>query len=410
MRPATLWFDQATKDGATVSTVTLEDLAGAEPRLSFSYAALDTPGLPAPAVLDSVAAAALLHVQSLGQDLAVRGPMTRLGLFNLGELAAARRGTSPDRYPRVAALRPDSIVDEVAPPLEPDAASLSFSGGLDSTFTAARLGRGLGAPGAPRLGQLVIVQGFDSRLDCPDGLASMVARVEPLARDAGVPLSVVRTDAWSVGGALWPHTATPLMGAALSMFAHRYGVGIIGGGIPYGAGKVGLGHPAILDQFCGGAAFRMTTDGAGWSRAQKLRFLLDYPETLKHLRVCLRGFSADGDPGRNCGECGKCLDLWMTFRMIGVADPPCFDAPVNPALIETLVVPSVYEARDLGCAHDDAVEIGVRESWFELLSRRLAYVPPSPNLVREAGLRLRAAMPGSVRGAIRRLLPVHLRP
>ena len=304
MRAATLWFDHRTEAGGSVSTVTLENLAGPfGPRAQFSYTALDEAALPAPAVLDSMVGAALLHVQSQGQDLVVRGPMSRLGLYNLGQLAEARRGTSPERYPLAATITPDSVIDDIPAASEPDAASLSFSGGLDSTFSALRLGHRKAGPGAPRLGQLVIVQGLDSRLDQPDGLARMVARVAPLARDAGVALSVVRTDVWPLGAALWPQTATPLMAPALAMFAHRYPTGIIGGGIPYGAGRVGLGHPAILDQFCSGAAFRMTTDGAGVTRAQKLRFLLDYPETLRHLRVCLGGFSADGDPGSNCGRC-----------------------------------------------------------------------------------------------------------
>lgn len=412
MPPATLWFDHRAEDGASVSTVTLEGLAGPlGPRARFSYSALDEAGLPPPAVLDTLAAAALLHVQSQGQDLAVRGPMSRLGLYNLGQLAEARRGTSPERYPVATAIRPDSILDAVPAALEPDAASLSFSGGLDSTFSALRLGHGRAGPGAPRLGQLVIVQGLDSRLDQPEGLARMVARVAPLARDAGVALRVVRTDVWPLGSRLWPQTATPFMAPALAMFAHRFPTGIIGGGIPYGAGRVGLGHPAILDQFCGGAAFRMTTDGAGVTRAQKLRVLLDYPDTLRHLRVCLGGFSADGDAGSNCGRCNKCLDLWMTFRIIGVTDPPCFDRPVDPGLIATMAAPSVFEARDLGCIHDDALREGATDgAWFRAFSRRLAQVPPSPDLLRAAGVGLRAWLPGPVRSAIRRRLPEALRP
>lgn len=411
MPPAVLWFDHRTEGGASVSTVTLEGLAGPlGPRARFSYSALDEAGLPTAAVLDSMVAAALLPVQGVGQDLVVRGPMSRLGLYNLGQLAEARHGTSPERYPRAIAITPDSIVETVPTAEEPDAASLSFSGGLDSTYTAITLGQRGGEPGVPRLGQLVIVQGFDSRLDQPEGLARMVARVTPLARDAGVALRVVRTDVWPLGSRLWPQTATPFMVPALAMFAHRYPTGIIGGGIPYGAGRVGLGHPAVLDQFCSGAAFRMMTHGAGLPRSEKLRALLDHPEVLRHLRVCVSGFEASGDPSRNCGTCGKCLDLWMTFQMLGIADPPCFDAPVEPWRIATIHAPHVFEARDLGCVHEDALRTGASGPWVALLARRLAYVPPTTNLLRAAGLWLRERLPRPVRAAIRRRLPAELKP
>ncbi|MCU0987331.1 MAG: hypothetical protein MUC89_20720 [Acetobacteraceae bacterium] len=411
MTHATLWFDQAVEGGATVWRVTLEGAAGPlGPRASFSYAALDEASIPSPPVLDSLAGAALLYLQSHGQDLAVRGPMSRLALYNLGQLAEARRCTSSALYPRAAAIRPDSIRDEVPPAREPDAASLSFSGGLDSTFTAMRLGRGRAGPGAPRLGQLVITQGFDTRLDRPHEIARMVERVRPLARDAGVPLRVVRTDAWSIGGALWPQTATPLMAASLAMFAHIFPTGIIGGGLPYGTGRVGLGHPALFDQFSTGAAFRMMTDATGWTRSQKLRWLLDYPETLPNLRVCVSGFEAGGDSSSNCGRCSKCLDLWMTYRMVGVSNPPGFDREVEPALIRTLHADDVYDARGIGTLHEDAVATGAKGAWVDDLSWRLAQVPPSLSIPRVIGRAVRRFAPPSVRAAIRRRLPLALRP
>jgi hypothetical protein len=411
MTHATLWFDDAVEEGATVWRGTLEGLAGPGPsRLAFSYAALDDATIPPPAVLDSLAGAALLHVQARGQDLAVRGPMSRLALYNLGQLAEARRCTSPHLYPRATALRPDALRDDVPQAREPEAASLSFSGGLDSTFTAMRLGLGRAGPAAHRLGQLVITQGFDTRLDRSHEIARMVERARPLADAAGAPLAVVRTDAWSIGGALWPQTATPLMAASLAMFAHRFPTGIIGGGLPYGIGRVGLGHPALFDQFCTGAAFRMTTDATGWTRARKLRWLLDFPQTLPWLRVCVSGFEAGGDSSSNCGRCAKCLDLWMVYRMLGVDDPPGFDRPVDPALIRAIHADDVFDARGFGMLYEDVVATGARGAWVDDFTWRLAQVPPTVSIPRVIGRAVRRFAPPSVRAAIRRRLPLALRP
>jgi hypothetical protein len=411
MTHATLWCDETVEDGATVWRGTLEGLGGpGAARLSFHDAALDDATLPTPAVLDQVAGAALLHVQARGQDLAVRGPMSRLGIYNLGRLAEARRCTSPHLYPRAIAVRPDTLRDEMPAAREPDAASLSFSGGLDSTFSAMRLGHRRAGAGAPRLGQLVITQGLDTRLDRPQEIARMVERARPLADAAGAPLAEVRTDAWSIAGAIWPQTATPVMAAALAMFAHRFPTGLIGGGLPYGTGRVGLGHPALFDQFSTGASFRMTTDATGWTRARKLGWLFDYPETLPWLRVCVSGFEASGDSSSNCGRCAKCLDLWMVYRMLGVDDPPGFDRPVDPAMIRTLHADDVFDARGFGMLYEDVVATGATGQWVDDFTWRLAQVPPVFSLPRALGRAVRRFAPPSLRAAIRRRLPLALRP
>jgi hypothetical protein len=100
----------------------------------------------------------------------------------------------------------------------------------------------------------------------------------------------------------------------------------------------------------------------------------------------------------------------MTYQMVGVANPPGFDREVDPRLIRTQHSDDVYEVRNMGTIYEDAVASGAKGAWFDDLSWRLAQVPPPLSIPRVIGRTVRRFAPPSLRAAIRRRLPLALKP
>jgi hypothetical protein len=100
----------------------------------------------------------------------------------------------------------------------------------------------------------------------------------------------------------------------------------------------------------------------------------------------------------------------MVYRMLGVDDPPGFDRPVDPAMIRTLHADDVFDARGFGMLYEDVVATGATGQWVDDFTWRLAQVPPVFSLPRALGRAVRRFAPPSLRAAIRRRLPLALRP
>lgn len=134
--------------------------------------------------LDGHVLSVLLYACARGTPLIVHGTLTRAALRHLEELQLAWRMWKPGRYRRIDIV-PTGIVDGRGGD-GPERAVATFSGGVDSTFTALRHTRLL--PPATRypLDTLLVVHGFDVDLFDDAGFAGLVARVAPLADDRPV--------------------------------------------------------------------------------------------------------------------------------------------------------------------------------------------------------------------------------
>lgn len=380
MKPAVINFESRSEDGDRVVSLVYENLAGPAggDQGRVWWRVPGEPELADPPILDGLVLPLALHAAHAGQDLKVRGPMSRLGLANMDRLVEGRGGAEPARFPHRTTIEPDEVVDPVRPSGMPERAALAFSGGLDSTFTAMRHAERLRGEASRDIAALVMVHGLDAPLTDVAGFEGMVRRAEPMARRIGVPIRTVATDAmrFSATWTLWPQQATPMVAAAMSLFTDRVSVGIIGGGIPYGAGRVGLGHPPIFDQLCSNTLMRIVTDGAELGRADKIEQLLPYPSVISGIKVCIAAMAGEGDSSLNCGKCWKCVVTWMNFKALGIDRPPCFAEPVDEALISTYYPESLYMARDLAFAWEDAVSREAKGSWVDRLRWVMRRVPP----------------------------------
>lgn len=400
-KPIQVWFEEGIAGGAQTRRLILEGVEGpGGPRVQSWWRMPGVTDLPSPPALDAFVGGHVLSAAMSGQDLVVHGPMSRGGLFNMGQMIAIRRVLSPRLYPRPVTVTPDRVVeapDGTGPPAPVVAA---LSGGLDSTFTAVRHARRLIGDAAYPLAALVMVHGFDAPLDRPDLFEAMRRRAEPLAEGLGLPLYTVVTNSREHGGRAWPQSAIPLTAAALSQFWGRASAGLVSGGAPYGTPRFGTTHPPILDALSSNDFFRVVTDGGGFGRADKIEALLPFPRDLAGIKVCWEG----PDPSRNCGHCQKCVMTRLNFLAAGMPDPPCFETPLALAHIAGLRLPSVGAARDLFRAcWNELVQRGRSGPAVRLLTRRLARVPPdcSVDAFKRSVSRGARFLPRRVRDAIR---------
>lgn len=330
--------------------------------------------LDAPPVLDGFVTGVLLQVAVAGGELRVRGAMTRTRLLNATRLLELRRATSPDRYQPLRVI-PDAVIDFDPPETaDPRSAVLAFSGGLDSTHAAIRHAK-LGGEDALNLKALVMVFGFDAPLNRPDVFKRMLERAKPLAAVLHLPLIAVETNSMLLARSLWPQTAAPLAAVALSLFWQTARAGIFGGGLPYGANFLPLGHQPLFDQCCSGDAFTLVTDAAGLSRAQKLAVIVAEPAALSGLRVCWKG----SDVSKNCGRCEKCLQTQMNLRTARIEAPGLFETPFDLDQLRRSVPRTLYDARDLAeyCWRDVRDDPAMTAE-AQVVGALLATPPPDP--------------------------------
>jgi hypothetical protein len=400
-KPIQVWFEESHAGGAPIRRLLLEGVEGpGGPRVESWWKMPGVTGLPSPPVLDAFVGGHLLAAAMSGQDLVVHGPMSRGGLYNMGQLMAIRRVLSPRLYPRLVTVTPDRVVEAPRETGDPGPAMAALSGGLDSTFTAVRHARRLIGDAAYPLAGLVMVHGFDAALDRPEQFDAMRRRAEPLAEWLGLPLHTVVTNSREHGGRAWPQSAIPLTASALAQFWGRACVGLVSSGAPYGTPRFGVSHPPVLDALSSNDFFRVVTDGGGFGRTDKIEALLPFPGILAGIKVCWEG----PDPSRNCGHCQKCVMTRLNFLAAGMPDAPCFETPLALAHIAGLRLPSIDAARDLfrNC-WNELILRGRSGPAVRLLTRRLAKVPPDcdVNAFKQAVSSAARILPRRVRDAIR---------
>jgi hypothetical protein len=372
-QPVHIWFEEGQEDGEVVRRLVCEGVVGpGAPRLDVWWRIPGIASLPTPPVLDALLGGPLLWAAMSDQDVVVHGPVSAGGLYNLSQLIAVRQRLSPERYPRLIEVRPDSILEVARDAHEPSKAIAALSGGLDSTFTAVRHGLGLAGEATIPIEAMVMIHGFDASLDRLDQFDAMRRRAEPTIKLLDVPFHVVRTNS-KLGGRTWPHSAIPLTVGALSHFGHLAPIAMVSSGAPYGIPRYSISHPTAVEALASGDWFRVVTDGSGFGRAEKVELLAPYPAVLAAIKVCWEG----DDPGKNCGACQRCVVTRLNFLAAGIRDAPCFDTPLTPNLIAGLSMRSMNAAR--GLFRDCWSELEARNCSgpeVDLLRRRLSRVPP----------------------------------
>jgi hypothetical protein len=326
---------------------------------------------------DPFVAGVLFDVLHDGGTLSVHGQVSPSLLANLEELQSAWVMWRPDLYRRFEVEADD--LSEPAP-ADTSATVMTFSGGVDSCFTAWRHRQHQAGYQQRDLRAGVFVHGFDIPLaerakydDALDGARKLLASI-------GMDCIPMTTNFRQLRGP-WEDTHAAGLASSLMLLRGRYRRGLIASSFGYSYLVLPYGSNPLTDGMYSSDAFPIVHDGAGFHRLEKTRAVAEWPEVPKYLRVCWKG---------NCCRCQKCVSNILYFRIVGLHQMPCFAHDITDQEIVWLSYSSLEEIKSMLRLHKVAREQGITDSWVGAVKRSV--------LIN----RLRAVTPGGLRGLFRR--------
>jgi len=265
--------------------------------------------------------ALLFTAMSRGEAMHVHGKVSPSLLRNLGELSRVWHSWTPKRCAPVD-LSADA---EARPPWagEPRGTVMGFSGGADSSFTAWRHRAGQAGPRTRKIDAALMVHGFDIPLERESEFERAVAKARAMLDSISLPLLTMATNVRALRQR-WTHSWAVSLVACLALFQRAYSTILVADEFtPDWTGPSPCGPQVEKLMSCD--AFEVVSDGSPFERVDKLRELAQWPEAMRHLRVCYEAEPRD----RNCGKCGKCIRTILCFRAAGVPLPECFERDIT---------------------------------------------------------------------------------
>ncbi|ACK73916.1 hypothetical protein PCC7424_5867 (plasmid) [Gloeothece citriformis PCC 7424] len=326
MNKTHLWPEQTVEiDGITTISVTIETPDKNKNILWYQipaeHSSLLTPNS------DPFVAPVIFLAMSQKTDLVIHGEVSPSLLRNLEEFQAVWGCWRPNRYRTV-----EMTADVEREPLttdRPQKAISAFSGGLDSCFTAFRHTQGKCGRNQRPLQAGLMVQGFDIALSESEAFEGAAQKSKLMLNSLGLELITMKTNFREILGKSkhWEDVHGAAIASALMLLQGGYSIGLIPSSDPYNAVDIswGWGSNPLSDPLLSSDSFNIFHDGGAFSRPAKLQLVAQWPKGLENLRICWEGKQKD----RNCGYCEKCVQAILTFRVLGLNLPPCFNNDVN---------------------------------------------------------------------------------
>lgn len=291
--------------------------------------------LPPPLVSHDFALLAVLFLaMSRGLDIHVRGRVSTRLLAHLEEFQAAWCRWRPRSYAKVHITADE---ETAGGPAGDGRAILAYSGGVDANFTLLRHTAVDGGAGRQR--QEIAAAAFISGFDLPPGRRTAVEEAVSSAAatlaEFNLPLTVIETDWKQTACTDWAMEYFVGLASCLYPFAGRLSVGLVGNCVDYQSMALPWGSNPITNPLLDSGGFRMVTDGAGSTRAEKAAVIARHPALRDRLRVCWWG-PLHGGEGGNCGRCEKCLRTKLDFLCHGLDPGPAL--PANHAVADIVLI------------------------------------------------------------------------
>jgi hypothetical protein len=309
---------------------------------------------------DAFVAAILPCAMKLGQRIAVPSEVSPQLLESIPTIQTILRSWLPD-------CRETGVDARLRPPSAPDrgrGAGSFFSGGVDSFYTALKH-RG-------EVATLILVHGFDVRLEDLPLRASVSAAMKNAAAELGIPLIEVETNVRSFADRYFPwefyHGA--MLASVAMVLSRQLHTVYVPASDSYATLTPWGSHP-LLDPLWSTEQTRLVHDGLESNRLEKVVELASSRTALRYLRVC---FPWNNEAASyNCGRCAKCLGTMACLRSAGALGRcATFPSSLNLRLLATL--PPVDDAhrpmlrevlRSVELAGNDPLLAGALRSWFE---------------------------------------------
>jgi len=274
-------------------------------------------------LMDPFLIAALLKAMEDRATLRVHGPVSSSLLDNLEEYQRIFGIWFPDKYSPIDIV-PDS---ETESPKASEKVILSFSGGVDGSFSALNhiLRKGPIRRKLLDVDAILYIEGFDVNIDHDKECRTVAQRNRRLF--SGFPelrFLNVRTNLKYLLSIqkFWTSHACVLASAA-SLFRKIWGGCLVGSSHSYLHLSPWGSHP-LTDRLLSSGSFEIHHDMV-FTRVEKLKALFAWPEALANLKVCWEGqYRYDTPPDTNCCCCDKCVRTMLAFRAMGHEIPSSF--------------------------------------------------------------------------------------
>jgi hypothetical protein len=372
-----LWPEEAVQDGDVITfAATLERLDGTRRQLWYRLPIAFREAVTKSC--DPFVLGLLFNVMKSPVELHVHGQVSPSLLRNLVEFMDAWKAWYPAKYHRVE-ISGDEEREQPGPAT--GLTIMGFSGGCDSTFTAWRHRSGHAGRQQANLVAGVMVHGFDIPLEKPDVFARASEKARLTLSSIGMEQIPMATNFRSMGGT-WEDAHGAGLASCLMLLQGRYSAGLLACGYKYSDLPIPpYGTNPITDWLMSSDSFRIITDGAAYSKIEKIKLFSQWPEALKHLRVCWSGQQKD----RNCCRCQKCVVAMLSFRLVGLPLPESFEHDISDKEIRRIRYQDQAEIRSMKILALRARKAKIHASWVRALEisiwlnrLRLAIHLPAP--------------------------------
>lgn len=286
-----------------------------------------------PMNVDGFMFAILLEAMMIGDDLFIHGPVSSAALRNAALFCEAWHNMMPDTYALIN-IEAASIIPNHKINPQNDHAISAFSGGIDGIFSALRhTAKDLGT-GSHNLTHVLMVHGLDIPSDNIEGFKVLQQRVAPIYQSLGLKKINVWTNMRPLTHQHWEMSFSAQLAACLHLLSGSFQYGIIGSSEPYSDMVLPWGSNPATNYLLSGASMEMVHDGAGYTRTEKVKRVSKHEPGVKFAKFCW-----EGEPGKNCGICEKCIRTRLNFlAAVNEAHPACFDQPFELDKIEALTL------------------------------------------------------------------------
>lgn len=174
---------------------------------------------------DAALLATLLPAMEQGKDLLIEGSVSPRLLDRLTEFQAAFCSWAPDRFAAIGFEATEARISSV--PIAPDGAISSFSGGVDSGFTAWRHATNRCGHANQRIVAGLMVHGFDIPLEETAGFDVASRSARDMLETLALPLITVRTNLREVLRMDWLQLFGTALAATLHLMKRSARIGLI---------------------------------------------------------------------------------------------------------------------------------------------------------------------------------------
>jgi len=360
-----IWPEQKTTEGnLIVCSATLETPDGDRDKLFYKIPAEWENALSG--VADPYLIASIFPAMAVNAQIHVHGDATPSLLANLEEFQAVWNSWKPDLYKRIS-LTADHEIEHEQP--NNAHAIISFSGGVDSCFSAYRHVKQIAGRQNKNIQAGVMTHGFDIPLKEEEMFKRAAEKSSIILSDLKIPLITISTNWREIKHnrrVNWEDTHATAIASTLHLFTQRFNYGLIAGTEPYN--YLLWGSNPLSDPMLSSNKFKIIHDAASNTRIEKVKVISNWEAANNNIRVCWAGQNHD----KNCSKCEKCVRTILEYRVTGNSLPPCFENDVTDEQILSIMINNDVQLSYLQSILAYAISLHLsKESWVQALNKRI---------------------------------------